>query len=264
MCSSSPGQWQGNEHIAPKCRPLMALRVPRARSSSAGSALPVQAGFNARLATLWVGRIKASMISFGDRDARAVPALAARKTKGGRSTPRASTRVPWWAWLGGAVETGYVASQPWAAAPRLGALNLFAAVIFGQLLCSVGGSTTTGCSTGEHSLSAGRLCGDLDARRRRGPRPVLLTNSDCHCDCHRGSALLARRRRGRSSCRGQAVESLDGQFEVLVLRVLELRVRETAQALDEDHHRRHAGACDLGGVVQQSARQPVRLRRLPP
>ena len=45
-------------------------------------------------------------------------------------------QVPWWAWLGGAVGAGDVASTV-AAAPRLGALNLFAAVIFGQLVCSV-------------------------------------------------------------------------------------------------------------------------------
>ena len=62
---------------------------------------------------------------------------------------------------------------------------------------------------------------------------------------------------------GQPVERLDRQLEVLLLRVLELRVREAAQALDEQHHRRHAGARDLGRVVQRPARQPVRLARRP-
>ena len=45
---------------------------------------------------------------------------------------------------------------------------------------------------------------------------------------------------------------------VLLLRVLDLGVREAAQALHEHHHRRHAGARDLGRVVQRAARQPVR------
>ena len=47
-----------------------------------------------------------------------------------------------------------------AAAPRLGALNLFAAVIFGQLLCSVV-LDHYGVLYREHSLSAGRLAGVL-------------------------------------------------------------------------------------------------------
>ena len=47
------------------------------------------------------------------------------------------------------------------------------------------------------------------------------------------------------------------------LRVLELRVREAAQALHEEHHRRDAGARDLGRVVQRARRQPVRRARAP-
>ena len=39
---------------------------------------------------------------------------------------------------------------------------------------------------------------------------------------------------------------------MLVPRVLELRVREAAEALDEQHHRRDAGARDLGGVVERA------------
>jgi len=66
-------------------------------------------------------------------------------------------QVPWWAWLGGAVGAGYVASTV-AAAPRLGALNLFAAVIFGQLVCSVL-LDHFGVLYREHQLSAGRAAG---------------------------------------------------------------------------------------------------------
>ena len=60
------------------------------------------------------------------------------------------------------------------------------------------------------------------------------------------------RTKPRQRLRRQAVERLHRQLEVLGLRVLELRVREPAQALDEDHHGRHAGARDLGGVVQRA------------
>ena len=45
-----------------------------------------------------------------------------------------------------------------AAAPRLGALNLFAAVIFGQLFCSVL-LDHFGVLYREHALSAGRIAG---------------------------------------------------------------------------------------------------------
>ena len=98
----------------------------------AGSALPVQAGLNARLATFVGGPIRASMISFGI-GTLVLFLLSLLVTKGVIDTSRLE-EVPWWAWLGGAVGAGYVASTV-AAAPRLGALNLFAAVIFGQLLC---------------------------------------------------------------------------------------------------------------------------------
>ena len=35
-------------------------------------------------------------------------------------------------------------------------------------------------------------------------------------------------------------------------------MREAAQALDEEHHRRHAGSRNLSGIVQRARRQPVR------
>jgi uncharacterized membrane protein YdcZ (DUF606 family) len=47
-----------------------------------------------------------------------------------------------------------------AAAPRLGTLNLFATVIFGQLVCSVL-VDHFGVLYREHQLSAGRLAGVL-------------------------------------------------------------------------------------------------------
>ena len=121
----------------------------------AGAALPFQAGINARLAMFVGGPIRASAISFAVGTLVLV-VVAAIATRGVVSTGRLGS-VPWWGWIGGAVGAGYVASTV-AAAPRLGALNLFAAVIFGQLLCSVV-LDHFGVLYKEHSLSTGRLAG---------------------------------------------------------------------------------------------------------
>jgi transporter family-2 protein len=121
----------------------------------AGGALPFQAGINARLATFIGGPIRASAISFAVGTVVLV-VVALIATRGVVSTGRLGS-VPWWGWLGGAVGAAYVASTV-AAAPRLGALNLFAAVIFGQLVCSVV-LDHFGVLYKEHSLSAGRLAG---------------------------------------------------------------------------------------------------------
>ena len=117
----------------------------------------MQAGLNARLATFVGGPIRASMISFAI-GTLVLFLLSLLATKGVVNTARLN-QVPWWAWLGGAVGAGYVASTV-AAAPRLGALNLFAAVIFGQLLCSVL-LDHFGVLYGEHGLSTGRVVGVL-------------------------------------------------------------------------------------------------------
>jgi transporter family-2 protein len=122
---------------------------------AAGGALPFQAGINARLATFIGGPIRASAISFAVGTVVLV-LLALVATRGVASTARLGS-VPWWGWLGGAVGAGYVASTV-AAAPRLGALNLFAAVIFGQLLCSVV-LDHYGVLYREQSLSGGRIAG---------------------------------------------------------------------------------------------------------
>ena len=121
----------------------------------AGGALPFQAGINARLATFVGGPIRASAISLAVGTLVLV-VVAVIATRGVVSTGRLGS-VPWWGWLGGAVGAGYVASTV-AAAPRLGALNLFAAVIFGQLLCSVV-LDHFGVLYRQHGLSAGRLAG---------------------------------------------------------------------------------------------------------
>src|SRR5919201_2847417 len=71
---------------------------------------------------------------------------------------------------------------------------------------------------------------------------------------------LARSPRGDAldRLRSQAVEGVHRELEVLLLRVLQLRVRQAAQALDEEHHRRDSRTRDLRRVVERSARQAVR------
>ncbi|MGB2874699.1 MAG: DMT family transporter [Gaiellaceae bacterium] len=122
---------------------------------AAGGALPFQAGINVRLAGFVGGPIRASMISFAIGTVVLV-VVALIATRGLVATGRVG-HVPWWGWLGGAVGAGYVASTV-AAAPRLGALNLFAAVIFGQLLCAVV-LDHFGVLYRQHQLSAGRFAG---------------------------------------------------------------------------------------------------------
>src|SRR5919197_5505634 len=122
---------------------------------AAGGALPFQAGINARLAAFVGGPIRASMISFAVGTI-VLFLLALVATRGVVATGRLG-QVPWWAWVGGAVGAGYVASTV-AAAPRLGALNLFAAVIAGQLVCSVL-LDHFGVLYREHQVNVGRVAG---------------------------------------------------------------------------------------------------------
>ncbi len=121
----------------------------------AGGGLPVQAGINVRLADWVGGPIRAALISFSVGTV-VLFLLALVATRGVVATDRLE-QIPWWAWLGGAVGAGYVASTV-AAAPRLGALNLFAAVIFGQLVCAVL-LDHFGVLYREHHLNAGRAAG---------------------------------------------------------------------------------------------------------
>ena len=100
---------------------------------AAGTMLPVQAGINARLATWVGGPIRASAVSFAV-GTLALLVVALLATRGAHTRSLAGT--PWWIWLGGVVGAFYVASVV-AAAPRVGAVAVFAAVVAGQLLCSL-------------------------------------------------------------------------------------------------------------------------------
>ena len=77
--------------------------------------------------------------------------------------------------------------------------------------------------------------------------------------------VLVSEREGHANASNAFVVSLSSactdELEVLVLRVLELRVREPAQGLNEQHHRRDSRPRDLGGVVERARRQPMRRAR---
>src|SRR2546430_13928037 len=81
----------------------------------AGSALPFQAGINARLATFVGGAIRAPAISFAVGTGVLV-LFALIATRGGMSTRRLRG-VPWWGGLGGAGRAG-VRRRAGAPGPR--------------------------------------------------------------------------------------------------------------------------------------------------
>ena len=101
----------------------------------AGAVLPVQVGINTTLARHGKGAVWAAMVSF----AVGTVALAAVVMAQGDPIPdRAEiAAAPWWAWVGGALGAFYVAATIWAA-PRVGAMLLFALVVAGQMAMSSG------------------------------------------------------------------------------------------------------------------------------
>src|SRR3954451_22467051 len=121
MCSSSPVAGRGMS-ISPRNPPAMAFAF-LVLAAVAGSAPPVQAGLHGRLTTFVGGDIRASMISLA-LGTLVLLVLTLLVTRGVVNTSRVN-QVPWWAWLGGAVGAGYVASAV-AGAPRRGAHDLIA------------------------------------------------------------------------------------------------------------------------------------------
>jgi transporter family-2 protein len=95
-----------------------------------GAAVTIQAGLNAQLARHVGGSLRAASISFVVATA-AIAAVTAVATRG------SPLRVggPWWAWLGGLGGALFIGAGT-ALVPRLGAVNLFVAVVLGQIVCS--------------------------------------------------------------------------------------------------------------------------------
>jgi transporter family-2 protein len=121
----------------------------------AGMALPIQAGVNKDLATWVGGPVRASAVSF----AIGTLALVLLSLVLWRVSPaaRAVGDAPWWVWAGGIFGAFYVASTV-AAAPRLGAVTLVAAIVAGQALASLV-LDHFGILFPEHAISPGRIAG---------------------------------------------------------------------------------------------------------
>jgi transporter family-2 protein len=122
----------------------------------AGAMLPFQFGINAQLSH-WVGSpIRAAFVSFlvGTIALLIISAFVRRPLP---SLERLG-EVPWWVWIGGLLGAFYVAGSI-VTAPKLGAVTLVAAIVFGQTLASVLVDQFGWVGFKEHHASPGRLAG---------------------------------------------------------------------------------------------------------
>ena len=123
---------------------------------AAGAMLPIQFGVNAQLSQ-WVGSpIRAAFVSFL-AGTIALLIISAFVRKPLPSLARLAD-VPWWVWIGGLLGAFYVAGSIFTA-PKLGAVTLAAAIIFGQTLASVLVDQFGWVGFKEHHASPGRLVG---------------------------------------------------------------------------------------------------------
>lgn len=122
----------------------------------AGAALPIQAGVNAELASWIGGPVRASAVSFAV-GTLALTALALVLIKAW-PVPNRLGHAPWWVWVGGILGAAYVGSAV-AAAPRLGAVALVAAVVAGQSICAVILDRLGAVGFEQHPITAGRIAG---------------------------------------------------------------------------------------------------------
>jgi transporter family-2 protein len=123
---------------------------------AAGAMLPFQFGINAQLSH-WVGSpIRAAFVSFlvGTIALLIISAFVRRPLP---SLERLG-EVPWWVWIGGLLGAFYVAGSI-VTAPKLGAVTLVAAIVFGQTLASVLVDQFGWVGFKEHHASPGRLAG---------------------------------------------------------------------------------------------------------
>jgi transporter family-2 protein len=123
---------------------------------AAGAMLPIQFGVNAQLSH-WVGSpIRAAFVSFLV-GTMALLIISAFVRKPMPSLARLGD-VPWWVWIGGLLGAFYVAGSI-VTAPKLGAVTLVAAIIFGQTVASVLVDQFGWVGFKEHHASPGRLIG---------------------------------------------------------------------------------------------------------
>ena len=125
---------------------------------AAGAMLPVQFGVNSQLAH-WLGSpIRAAFVSFlvGTMVLLVVAAFVRKPLP---SVARLGD-VPWWVWIGGLLGAFYVTGSI-VTAPRLGAVTLTAAIVFGQTLASLLVDQFGWVGFKEHQATPGRLVGVL-------------------------------------------------------------------------------------------------------
>jgi bacterial/archaeal transporter family-2 protein len=123
---------------------------------AAGAMLPIQFGINAQLAS-WLGSpVRAALVSFvvGTLTLAAVALAAARDWPAGERIGSA----PWWVWIGGGLGAFYVLGSI-VAAPRLGAVTLFAMILAGQALASLTVDHFGWVGFDEHPISTLRVAG---------------------------------------------------------------------------------------------------------
>jgi transporter family-2 protein len=122
----------------------------------AGAMIPFQAGINAQAAHWLASPIRAAFVSF----LVGMVVLFAVSLLVFKPLPSAGRlgEAPWWVWLGGLGGAFYVAGST-AAAPRLGAAALIAAVVAGQTLASVLIDHYGWVGFAEHRITPSRLLG---------------------------------------------------------------------------------------------------------
>jgi len=123
---------------------------------AAGAMLPFQFGINAQLSNWVDSPIRAAFVSFLVGTI-ALLIISAFVRKPLPSLPRLGD-VPWWVWIGGLLGAVYVAGSI-VTAPKLGAVTLAAAIVFGQTLASVLVDQFGWVGFREHHASPGRLAG---------------------------------------------------------------------------------------------------------
>jgi transporter family-2 protein len=125
---------------------------------AAGAMLPIQFGVNAQLAH-WLGSpIRAAFVSFlvGTIALLAVSAFVRKPLPSFAHLGD----VPWWVWVGGLLGAFYVTGSI-VTAPKLGAVTLAAAIVFGQTLASVLLDQFGWVGFKEQHATPGRLVGVL-------------------------------------------------------------------------------------------------------
>lgn len=123
-----------------------------------GALITVQVGANTRLKEAFGEAIPAVIVSSLLGVALLVVVTVSSRTPW-PSTARIAD-APWWAWLGGLLGAVYAVATV-LLARRLGAGALVAALVTGQLVCSVLLDHLGALGFAEHALSPGRVAGCL-------------------------------------------------------------------------------------------------------